>query len=225
MSADPHGISAHQHDMSAHPHDVRDPGPDEGGPSTSAPRAWRPLLAEPSVSGLLGDRLVAAALRELHILVPPRTALHSLRTFLLADAYARTRGIHYDRAGLFVATAFHDSGLTRGGASLRGGFPGRSAALLDRFLAGHGVDDVRRAVLTRAVREHMRPRPARHAGPEARLLHFGAWLDVTGRGGRRLPGERGRLAALAPTPWFALSFSARVAACGLRRALPGRPTA
>ncbi|RSN01449.1 hypothetical protein DMH25_26360 [Streptomyces sp. WAC 01325] len=209
--------------MSAHPHEVRDPGPHEGGPSASAPRAWRPLLAEPSVSGLLGDRLVAAALRELHILVPPRTALHSLRTFLLADAYARTLGIHYDRAGLFVATAFHDSGLAGGGAPLRGGFPGRSAALLDRFLAGHGVDDARRAALTRAVREHMRPRPARHAGPEARLLHFGAWLDVTGRGGRRLPGERGRLAALAPTPWFALSFSARVAACGLRRALPGPP--
>lgn len=225
MSAGPYGISAHPQAMSAQSHGVWDPGPDEGGPGTSAPLAWRPLLAEPSVSGLLGDRLVAAALRELHILVPPRTALHSLRTFLLADAYARTRGIHYDRAGLFVATAFHDSGLTRGGASLRGGFPGRSAALLDRFLAGHGVDDVRRAVLTRAVREHMRPRPARHAGPEARLLHFGAWLDVTGRGGRRLPGERGRLAALAPTPWFALSFYARVAACGLRRALPGRPTA
>ncbi|WP_432196070.1 hypothetical protein [Streptomyces sp. bgisy027] len=223
MSADPHGISGHPHDMSARPHDVRGTGPDEGGTAASAPRAWRPLLAEPSVSGLLGDRLVAAALRELDRLVPPRTALHSLRTFLLADAYARTRGIHYDRAGLFVAAAFHDSGLSRGGAPQRGGFPGRSAALLDDFLAGYGVDDARRAALTRAVREHMRPRPARQAGPEARLLHFGAWLDVTGRGDRRLPGERGRLAALAPTPWFALSFSARVAACGLRRALPGRP--
>ncbi|WP_405578785.1 hypothetical protein [Streptomyces sp. NBC_01092] len=214
-------MSAKPHDLSAGPHDVPRPGADEGGPRRTAPKAWRPLLAEPSVEGLLGDRLVAAALRELHRLVPPRTALHSLRTFLLADAFAQARGIHYDRAGLFVATAFHDTGLTRGGAPLRGGFPGRSAALLDRFLAGHGVDDARRAALTRAVREHMRPRPARRAGPEERLLHFGAWLDVTGRGGRQLPGERRRLAALAPTPWFALSFSARVAACGLRRALPG----
>ncbi|WP_261989401.1 hypothetical protein [Streptomyces sp. uw30] len=214
-------MSAKPHDMSAQPHAVQRPGADEGGPRRTAPQAWRPLLAEPSVEGLLGDRLVAAALRELHRLVPPRTALHSLRTFLLADAFAQARGIHYDRAGLFVATAFHDTGLTRGGAPLRGGFPARSAALLDRFLAGHGVDDARRAALTRAVREHMRPRPARRAGPEERLLHFGAWLDVTGRGGRRLPGERRRLAELAPTPWFALSFSARVAACGLRRALPG----
>ncbi|CAM5479906.1 HD domain-containing protein OS=Streptomyces tendae OX=1932 GN=GUR47_29945 PE=4 SV=1 [Streptomyces tendae] len=77
----------------------------------------------------------------------------------------------------------------------------------------------------RAVREHMRPFPARDAGPEARLLHFGAWLDVTGRGERRIPGDRGRLAALAPTPWFAVSFSARVVACGLRRVLPGSPVA
>ncbi|MFE0256509.1 hypothetical protein [Streptomyces sp. NPDC059010] len=223
MSAKPHDIPAKPPGSPAKPHDVPGPGPGGGGRLFAEPEAWRPLLAEPNVVGLLGDRLVAAALRELHRLVPPRTALHSLRTFLLADAFAQARGIHYDRAGLFVATAFHDTGLTWGGGPLRGGFPGRSATLLDRFLAGHGMDDARRAALTGAVRDHMRLRPARHAGPEARLLHFGAWLDVTGRGDRRLPGERRRLAALAPTPWFALSFSARVAACGLRRALPGGP--
>ncbi|QOV41164.1 hypothetical protein IM697_16650 [Streptomyces ferrugineus] len=203
---------------------MRGPGPHEVGGGGAEPEAWRVLLAEPAVAELLGDRLVAAALRELPRLVPPRTAVHSLRTFLLADAFARGHGIDYDRPGLFVAAAFHDTGLASGGARVRGGFPGRSAASLDRFLAGHGVAEARCAPLTRAVREHMRPWPTRHAGPEARLLHFGAWLDVTGRGGSRLPGERRRLATLAPTPWFALSFSARVAACGLRRALPG-PTA
>ncbi|MGC9542237.1 hypothetical protein [Streptomyces sp. UG1] len=207
--------------MAAKPHGVRGPGPHEAGRGDAEPEPWRPLLAEPAVAELLEDRLVAAALRELPRLVPPRTAVHSLRTFLLADAYARRHGIDSDRPGLFVAAAFHDTGLTSGGARVRGGFPGRSAASLDRFLAGHGVAEARCAALTRAVREHMRPWPAPHAGPEARLLHFGAWLDVTGRGGHRLPGERRRLAALAPTPWFALSFSARVAACGLRRALPG----
>jgi hypothetical protein len=71
----------------------------------------------------------------------------------------------------------------------------------------------------------MRPFPARDAGPEARLLHFGAWLDVTGRGERLVPGDRRRLSELAPTPWFAVSFCARVAACGLRRVLPGSPVA
>ncbi|MCZ9342307.1 hypothetical protein NGM37_31570, partial [Streptomyces sp. TRM76130] len=92
-------------------------------------------------------------------------------------------------------------------------------------LAGRQVDDGRRRALTRAVREHMRPFPAPDAGPETRLLHFGAWLDVTGRGGRRVPGERQLLAGLAPTPWFALSFCARVAACGPRRVLPVRHAA
>jgi hypothetical protein len=66
----------------------------------------------------------------------------------------------------------------------------------------------------------MRPFPARDAGPEARLLHFGVWLDVTGRGERRLPGERRLITGLAPTPLFPVTFFARVAACGLRRVLP-----
>ncbi|UXI77613.1 hypothetical protein N6Q81_05835, partial [Streptomyces vinaceusdrappus] len=105
-----------------------------------------------------------------------------------------------------------------------GGFAGRGAELLDRFLTEHGVGAGRRAALTRAVREHMRPFPARDADPEARLLHFGAWLDVTGRGERRVPGLRRVLAEQAPTPWFPVSFSARVVACGLRRVLPGSST-
>lgn len=207
-------------------------GPGRGGrrgeavdPAEPLPDAWRPLLAEPGLAQVWGDPLADAALRELRRLVPPRGALHSLRTFLLADAWARARGVGYDRAGLLAAAVFHDSGLAGSAPRVRGGFPCRSAVLLDRFLAGHGVAGARRAALTRAVREHMRPVPTRDAGAEARLLHFGAWLDVTGRGFHRLPGERRRLAALAPTPWFAVSFSARVAVCGLRRALPGSSAA
>ncbi|MER6346440.1 hypothetical protein ACWC10_30855 [Streptomyces sp. NPDC001595] len=210
--------------MSAWLPDARDSRSGDGGrcdgPPEPLPHAWRPLLAEPGLAKLCGDPLADAALRELRRLLPPRAALHSLRTFLLADACARARGIRYDEAGLLAAAAFHDTGLTGAAPRVRGGFPCRSAVLLDRFLAGHGVAGARRAALTRAVREHMRPRPARDAGAEARLLHFGAWLDVTGRGRRRLPGERGRLAGLAPTPWFAVSFTARVAVCGLRRVLP-----
>jgi hypothetical protein len=205
--------------MSAEPHHARGSGPGE----SAAPEAWRPLLTEPALADLLGDPLADAALRELRRLVPPRVALHSLRTFLLADACARAHGIAYDRAGLLAAAAFHDAGLTGGAARGRGGFPSRSAVLLDGFLTGHGVAAGRREVLTGAVREHMRPFPVRGAGPEARLLHFGAWLDVTGRGHRQLPGERRRLARLAPTPWFAVSFSARVAARGLRPASPNSP--
>ncbi|MEV0641479.1 hypothetical protein AB0I77_42465 [Streptomyces sp. NPDC050619] len=191
-----------------------------GVPPEAVSEPWHPLLAEPALAKLLGDPLVDAALEELGRRLPPRTALHSLRTFLLADARARAQGVGYDRAGLLAAAVFHDTGLTGAAPRVRGGFPCRSAELLDRFLAGHGVDDERRGALTRAVREHMRPFPARDAGPEARLLHFGAWLDVTGRGHGQVPGERRRLAGLAPTPWFAVSFSARVAACGVRRALP-----
>ncbi|MEU0071958.1 hypothetical protein ABZ027_20765 [Streptomyces sp. NPDC006332] len=169
---------------------------------------------------LRGDPLVDAALSELPGLVPPSVAAHSLRAFLLADARARTRGIDYDRAGLLAAAVFHDTGLTGSTPAPRGGFPSRSAELLDRFLAWHGVEVTRRGALTRAVREHMRPFPARDAGPEERLLHFGAWLDVTGRGSRQVPGERRRLAAMAGTPWFTLSFSARLAGYGVRRVLP-----
>ncbi|MER7395305.1 hypothetical protein ABT381_07295 [Streptomyces sp. NPDC000151] len=191
-----------------------------GVPQEVFPDAWRPLLAQPALAKLREQPLVDEALRELHRLLPPRLALHSLRTFLLADAYASARGTGYDRVGLLAAAAFHDAGLTGSAPRVRGGFPARSAALLDRFLAEHEVADARRRALTGAVRRHMRPFPARDAGPEALLLHFGAWLDVTGRGCRRLPGERRRLAELAPTPWFAVSFSARVATCGLRRVLP-----
>ncbi|MEV6086260.1 hypothetical protein [Streptomyces parvulus] len=190
----------------------------------SLPGAWQPLLERPALAELLGHPLAGAALTRMRRL-PPGVAVHSLRTFLLADARARIEGTAYDRVGLLAAAAFHDSGLVGRAPLGRGGFPGRSAELLDRFLAGQQVGTARRGALTRAVREHMRPFPARDAGPEAWLLHFGAWLDVTGRGERLAPGDRRRLAALAPTPWFAVSFSARVAACGLRRALPASASA
>ncbi|MFB7654353.1 MULTISPECIES: hypothetical protein [unclassified Streptomyces] len=193
-------------------------------PPEALPGAWQPLLGRPALAELLGHPLVGAALTRMRRL-PPRVALHSLRTFLLADARARVDGIAYDRVGLLAAVAFHDAGLVGRSPLGRGGFPGQSAELLDRFLAGHQVGAARRGALTRAVREHMRPFPARGAGPEARLLHFGAWLDVTGRGERHVPGDRRRLSELAPTPWFAVSFSARVAACGLRRVLPASPAA
>ncbi|WP_280885908.1 hypothetical protein [Streptomyces sp. LBL] len=183
-------------------------------------RPWQPLLDQPPLAELRGDPLVDAALRELHCLLPPSVAVHSLRVFLLADARARARGIGYDQAGLLAAAVFHDTGLTGNAPVARGGFPSRSAELLDRFLRGRGVDAGRREVLTRAVRAHMRTSPAPGAGPEERLLHFGAWLDVTGRGSSQVPGERRRLASLAATPWFAFSFSARLAADGVRRALP-----
>ncbi|MFE6281472.1 hypothetical protein [Streptomyces sp. NPDC057877] len=192
-------------------------------PPEVLPDAWQPLLTQPPLAELLGQPLVDDALLAMHRLLPPRVAVHSLRTFLLADAAGRARGSECDPAGLFAAAAFHDTGLTGSAPRVRGGFPCRSAVLLDRFLARHGVGEGRRRALTRAVREHMRPFPARDAGPEARLLHFGAWLDVVGRGGREVPGERGRLAELAPTPWFAVSFAARVALCGLRGILPDRP--
>ncbi|WP_345596699.1 hypothetical protein [Streptomyces marokkonensis] len=188
------------------------------------PASWQPLLGRPRLAELLGHPLAGAALTRLRRLPPP-VAVHSLRTFLLADSCARTRGIAYDRVGLLAAAAFHDAGLVGRTPLGRGGFPARSAELLDSFLAGHAVGVERRGALTRAVREHMRPFPARDAGPEARLLHFGAWLDVTGRGERLVPGDRRRLSEVAPTDWFAVSFSARVAACGLRRVLPVFPVA
>ncbi|MFJ9671231.1 hypothetical protein ACIRP5_10655 [Streptomyces sp. NPDC101221] len=194
-------------------------------PPKGLPAAWQPLLDRPALAELLGHPLAGAALTEMRRLLPPRLAVHSLRTFLLADACARSHGTAYDRVGLLAAAAFHDAGLVGRSGLGRGGFPGRSAQLLDAFLARHEVGLGRRTALTRAVREHMRPFPARDAGPEARLLHFGAWLDVTGRGERHVPGDRERLADLAPTPWFAVSFLARVAACGLRRVLPRSPVA
>ncbi|CAL9636369.1 hypothetical protein SUDANB145_06213 [Streptomyces sp. enrichment culture] len=209
--------------MAARP-DVPGSGRQAAGPPP-LPRAWQPLLGRPALADLLGDPLADAALREASRLLPAGVALHSLRTFLLADARARAAGTGYDRAGLLAAAVFHDTGLVGRAPLGRGGFTARGAELLDRFLAGRQVDGERRRALTRAVREHMRPFPAPDAGPEARLLHFGAWLDVTGRGDRRVPGERRLLAGLAPTPWFALSFCARVAACGPRRVLPARHAA
>jgi hypothetical protein len=195
--------------------DAQEPGGLEG----KLPAAWRPLLSEPAIAELLGQPLVDDALLELWRRLPATLAVHSLRTYLLADAYARTQGVGYDRPGLLAAAAFHDTGLADGGPRRPCPFPRQSAELLDRFLSDHAVDTGRRAVLTRAVSDHMRARPARDAGAEARLLHFGAWLDVTGRGTRRLPGMRRRLARLAPTPWLAVSFSTRLTSREVRRGL------
>ncbi|GAA2587788.1 MULTISPECIES: HD domain-containing protein [Streptomyces] len=217
--------------MAAGPEEPEVPGSGADGADSpfvapeSLPQAWQPLLGRPALAELLGHPLAGAALTEMRRLLPPHFAVHSLRTFLLADACARTHGTAYDRVGLLAAAAFHDVGLVGRTRLGRGGFAARSAQLLDAFLARHEVGPGRRTALTRAVREHMRPFPARDAGPEARLLHFGAWLDVVGRGARQVPGDRARLAGLAPTPRFAVSFSARMLACGPRRVLPGSPVA
>ncbi|CAM5476795.1 hypothetical protein STENM36S_04238 [Streptomyces tendae] len=109
-------------------------------PPEALPETWQPLLGRPALAELLGHPLASAALTEMRRLLPPHVAVHSLRTFLLADACARSHGTAYDRVGLLAAAAFHDAGLVGRSPLGRGGFPSRSAQLLDAFLAGHEVE-------------------------------------------------------------------------------------
>lgn len=133
-------------------------------------------------------RLVVEAEAVARAALPRALLNHSVRTFLLAQAYAKVARIDCDIEGLAVASLFHDLGLCEPYRDRRRPFTFNSSRAMVAFLDQHHVPAPRVAALVDAVDFHFELWPRWQAGPEAGLLHVGAYMDVLGA-------RRGRIRA------------------------------
>jgi HD domain len=127
---------------------------------------------------------------------------HSLRAYLLGEAYATATGRAHDQEDLCLAALFHDVGLTP--EHRRAGLPftfGGSNALA-RFLEERDVAAERVAPLVDAIDFHLQLLPRWSKGNVAGLLQVGAWMDVYGLRRRTVAREAARVAALLPREGF-----------------------
>lgn len=133
-----------------------------------------------SVTTLPQTPLVLAARDAMESVLPPALFGHSVRTFLYARSWAHAERLAFDEEGLLVASLFHDAGLCPPYKDTRRAFQFNSSAALHDLLVRRGVDRGRIWRLTSAVLHHFQPVPRWRYGPEAGLLHIGAYLDAIG---------------------------------------------
>ncbi len=140
----------------------------------------------------------------------PDVFRHSLRAFLLAREYAGKRDIAHDEEGLFLASLFHDLGLSDAHRDGRRAFTEIGADALVAFLEERG-EGARGSPLAEAIELHMQLFPRWSRGPEVGLLQVGAWMDVVGlRGSAVGKIARRGIEDLYPRGRFTTAFHARL---------------
>ena len=136
--------------------------------------------------GRLPDsRLVVEAEGIAQAAMPAPILRHSIRSYLLAEAYAEAERIAFDREGLAVASLFHDIALFPPYCDPRRPFTFNSSRAMLTLLDEHAVAATRAVALVDAIDFHFQLYPHWKAGPEAGLLHIGAYMDVVGVRRRR----------------------------------------
>lgn len=138
---------------------------------------------------------------------------HSIRTYLLAEAYAGAERITFDREGLAVASLLHDVALFPPYRDPRRPFPFNSSRVMIQLLDRHQVAAPRAAALVDAVDFHFQLWPRWQAGPEAGLLHVGAYMDIVGSRRRRFRAFAATLNHDYPRAGLMRSFARRVLGC------------
>lgn len=114
---------------------------------------------------------------------------HSLRVFLFASLNAQRKGIQHDSELLYVASVFHDLGLTKKYSSpdLRFEVDGANAAR--DFLKSHGLPQQRLQLVWDTIALHTTIGIAEHKEAEVALMYSGVGLDVMGEGYENLSSE------------------------------------
>jgi hypothetical protein len=107
---------------------------------------------------------------------------HSTRVYLWGALSGKRRGVAFDPELLYVASMFHDIGLTSAyrESELRFEVDGANAAR--DFLRSHHVDEADVAKVWTAVALHTTPGIPEHMHGEIALVQAGAGMDVVGRG-------------------------------------------
>ncbi|MFJ7797639.1 HD domain-containing protein [Pseudomonas sp. NPDC096950] len=117
---------------------------------------------------------------------------HSTRVYCWGALIGRQRGLVFDPELLYVASMFHDIGLTSayGQSQLRFEVDGANAAR--DFLRSHGIGERDIEKVWNAVALHTTPGIPEHMHPEIALLQAGAGMDVAGRGFEQFTDEQRR---------------------------------
>lgn len=107
---------------------------------------------------------------------------HSLRAFLFSALNGNRRQLKYDSELLYVASVFHDLGLTSHYSSpdLRFEVDGANAAR--DFLKSHGLPKDQLQLVWDTIALHTTIGIAEHKEPEVALMYSGVGLDVMGEG-------------------------------------------
>jgi hypothetical protein len=114
---------------------------------------------------------------------------HSLRVFLFSSLNGKRNSLEYDSELLYVASVFHDLGLTKhySSADLRFEVDGANAAR--DFLKSHGLPKESLQLVWDTIALHTTIGVAEHKENEVALMYSGVGLDVMGDGYENLSAE------------------------------------
>jgi hypothetical protein len=107
---------------------------------------------------------------------------HSTRVFLWAALIGKHKGLQYDPELLYVASMFHDFGLTSGYGESHSRFEVDGANAARDFLRKHGAPEADCEKVWLAVALHTTNGISQHLSPLAALLAQGASMDLVALG-------------------------------------------
>ena len=126
------------------------------------------------------DTPLAREAKQIMVAALPQPLLnHSLRSYLLAKAYAGKKKLNYDEEGLYIAALFHDLGLCAKEVNPRLPFQINSSLAMAAFLEESGIPKERISPLVDAIDFHCQFFPRWSSGHEVGLLQVGTWMDLT----------------------------------------------
>lgn len=114
---------------------------------------------------------------------------HSLRVFLFSSLNGKRRQLSYDQELLYVASVFHDLGLTKHYSSTDLRFEVDGANAARDFLKSHGLPHESLQLVWDTIALHTTIGIAEHKEPEVALMYSGVGLDVMGEGYEHLSDE------------------------------------
>lgn len=106
---------------------------------------------------------------------------HSARVYFWGALTGKRRGLGFDPELLYVASMFHDLGLTARYEDSQLRFEVDSANAARDFLQGRGISERDIETVWNAVALHTTPGIPQFMRPEIALIQAGAGMDVTGR--------------------------------------------
>ncbi|WP_328969316.1 HD domain-containing protein [Streptomyces sp. NBC_00239] len=135
-----------------------------------------------SVGGIGAPRTAAAEAARLVCAEYTDQALfnHSVRSFLLGAAYARTHGLDFDDELFYVSSLLHDLGLVEPFDSHTLSFEEAGGHVARVLTAGLGWDLARRDRAAKVIVQHMRQDVTAAQDVESHLLQVGTSADVSG---------------------------------------------
>jgi hypothetical protein len=107
---------------------------------------------------------------------------HSLRVFLFSSLNGKRKQLKYDEELLYVASVFHDLGLTKQYSSTDLRFEVDGANAARDFLKSHNLPKESLQLVWDTIALHTTIGIAEHKEPEVALMYSGVGLDVMGEG-------------------------------------------